>query len=54
MLNDFDLEQKIQKDLAKKDRQKKTKMKVSGKSVLQLKQIITSKKQEIKKTRNQS
>ncbi len=53
MLNDFDLEQKIQKDSAKKDKRKNRKMKVSGKSVIQLKEIIGQKSsnQEIKKSR---
>ena len=43
MFNDFDLEQKIQKDLARKDKKKRPKMKVSGKSVLKLKKIIAKK-----------
>jgi hypothetical protein len=43
MDGDFYLEQKIQKDLAKKDKRKKAKMKVSGKSVFQLKKMISKK-----------
>lgn len=51
MDNQWDLEQKIQKGLAEKDKRKKRKikMKVSGKSVFGLKQIIIQKNKKAKK-----
>ena len=51
MNNYDDLEKNLENKLTSKNRTKRQKMKVSGRSVLNLKRIIGSKNQEIKKTR---